>query len=79
MNFRVWRKQYGESKTMSNKKTIAVAIIGLLMGWLLVTSVSGSQGVFDPDVELKIRGLVCPSCAIGINTGFKITNLVKVL
>ena len=75
----MWQKQYGESKIMSNKKTIAVAIIGLLMGWLLVTSVSGSQGVFDPDVELKIPGLVCPSCAIGIKNGFKKTNLVKAL
>ena len=31
----------------------------------------------DPDVELKIPGLVCPSCAIGIKSGFKKTHLVK--
>ena len=57
----------------------ALIIISLLIGWLLVMNLSGEQpkGVFDPDVELKIPGLVCPSCAIGIKNGFKKTNQVK--
>jgi len=54
-------------------------IVSFLIGWLLVTNLSGQQfkGVFDPDVELKIPGLTCPSCAIGIKNGFKKTNQVK--
>ena len=27
--------------------------------------------VFDPDVEITINGLVCPSCAIGLKNSFK--------
>ena len=34
---------------------------------------------FNPDVELKIIGLVCPSCAIGIKNGFLKTKLIKQL
>ena len=61
-----------------NKRIIIYAIACFLLGWLLVTTVSGqSKGVFDPDVELKIPGLVCPSCAIGIKNGFKKTNQIK--
>jgi len=33
--------------------------------------------VFDPDIEIKIKGLVCPSCAIGIKNGLQKTKLVK--
>ena len=63
-----------------NKRTVIYAIVCFLFGWLLVTTVSGqSKGVFDPDVELKIPGLVCPSCAIGIKNGFKKTNLTKTI
>ena len=61
-----------------NKRIIIYAIACFLLGWLLVTTVSGqTKGVFDPDVELKIPGLVCPSCAIGIKNGFKKTNQIK--
>ena len=31
----------------------------------------------DPDIEVKVRGLVCPSCAIGIKNGLKKTKLIK--
>ena len=27
--------------------------------------------VFNPDVEITINGLVCPSCAIGLKNSFK--------
>lgn len=33
----------------------------------------------DPDIEVKVRGLVCPSCAIGIKNGLKKTKLIKVV
>ncbi len=32
---------------------------------------------FDPDVEIKIKGLVCSSCAIGVKRGLDKTKLVK--
>lgn len=32
---------------------------------------------FDPDVEVKIKGLVCSSCAIGVKKGLDKTKLVK--
>ena len=37
------------------------------------------KDTFNPDVELKIIGLVCPSCAIGIKNGFLKTKLIKQL
>ena len=33
----------------------------------------------DPDVEVKINGLVCPSCAIGLKNVFKKNTYVKEL
>ena len=62
---------------ITNKKTLIIAVVGLLMGWLLVTSVSGANKVVDPDVEVLIPGMVCPSCAVGIKIGFKKTRKVK--
>tara|TARA_R110001583_G_scaffold183883_1_gene342759 strand:+ start:10 stop:324 length:315 start_codon:yes stop_codon:yes gene_type:complete len=32
---------------------------------------------FDPDVEVKIKGLVCSSCAIGVKKGLDKTKLIK--
>jgi len=64
-----------------NKRTIIISITGLLLGWLLVTTLSGDgqKGIFDPDVELNIPGLVCSSCGFGIKKGFKKTNLTKLI
>ncbi len=31
----------------------------------------------DPDIEIRIPGLVCQSCAIGVKKGLKKTRLVK--
>ena len=67
---------------ITNKRTLIIAIVGLLMGWLLVTSLSGAYPTFgnkvvDPDVEVLIPGMVCPSCAVGIKIGFKKTKKVK--
>jgi len=62
-----------------SKRDLIYIIVCFLFGWILVASLLGSEpkGVFDPDVELKIPGLVCASCAIGIKNGFKKTKLVK--
>ena len=31
----------------------------------------------DPDVEIRVNGLVCPSCAIGLKNAFKRNPYVK--
>lgn len=49
----------------------AIIIISLLTGWLLVTQLSGADKFFKPDMEVKVLGLVCPSCAIGLKNSFK--------
>ena len=49
---------------------------------LLLSSINlfaKAKDTFNPDVELKIIGLVCPSCAIGIKNGFLKTKLIKQL
>lgn len=67
----------GFRNMITNKKTLIIAIVSLLMGWLLVTSVSGADKVIDPDIEVLIPGMVCPSCALGIKIGLNKTKLVK--
>ena len=64
-----------------SKKTLIFAVICFLFGWTLVVSLSGQsyKGPFDPDVELKIPGLVCSSCGIGIRNGLKKTKLTKLI
>ena len=46
---------------------------------ILLLSITGTfaAGVFDPDVEIKINGLVCPSCAIGVKKIFQKHFYVK--
>ena len=46
---------------------------------ILLLSITGTfaAGVFSPDVEIKINGLVCPSCAIGLKNSFKKNIKVK--
>ena len=46
---------------------------------LLSVSATFADGVFDPDVEIKINGLVCPSCAIGVKKIFQKHFYVKQL
>jgi len=48
----------------------------ILLPFLFVFSLYAAPN-FDPDVEVKIKGLVCPSCAIGIKKGLDKTKLVK--
>jgi len=31
----------------------------------------------DPDIEIRVKGLVCPSCAIGLKNIFKKNSYVK--
>jgi hypothetical protein len=39
--------------------------------FLLSVALVSGNGVLDPDVEIKVLGLVCPSCAIGLKNKFK--------
>ena len=54
-------------------------VASILVGWLLVTKLSGAdlKNFFKPDMEVKVLGLVCPSCAIGLKNSFK--RHIKVL
>jgi|TARA_B100000900_G_C20595852_1_gene723371 copper chaperone CopZ len=56
---------------------IVYGIICLVFSWILITTLQAKEESFNPDVELKIIGLVCPSCAIGIKNGFLKTKLIK--
>jgi len=51
----------------------------LFLTLLLSTGVVFANGVFDPDIEIKVKGLVCPSCAIGIKNGLNKTKLIKTI
>ena len=48
-----------------------LAIVSFVLGWILVMSVQGADNFFQPDMEVKVHGLVCPSCAIGLKNAFK--------
>tara|TARA_Y100000310_G_scaffold88755_1_gene85814 strand:+ start:784 stop:1176 length:393 start_codon:yes stop_codon:yes gene_type:complete len=43
----------------------------LFIGWKLVMSLFSADKFFKPDMEVKVLGLVCPSCAVGLKNSFK--------
>ena len=49
----------------------ALIVVSFLIGWLLVTNLSGADKFFKADMEVKVLGLVCPSCAVGLKNFFK--------
>ena len=59
---------------MKSRKTLFY-ILCFVIGWLMTVAAHGN--IFDPDVEVKVYGLVCPSCAIGIKNGLKKTRLIR--
>jgi cation transport ATPase len=56
-------------------------VASILVGWLLVTKLSGadSKNFFKPDMEVKVLGLVCSSCGIGLKNSFKRHDKVSAL
>ena len=55
-----------------SKHRLKVLIVAsILVGWLLVTKLLSADNFFKPDMEVKVLGLVCPSCAIGLKNSFK--------
>jgi len=55
-----------------DKHRLKVLIVAsILVGWLLVTKLFSADNFFKPDMEVKVLGLVCPSCAIGLKNSFK--------
>ena len=59
---------------LQDKHRLKVLIVAsILVGWLLVTKLAGAdlKNFFKPDMEVKVLGLVCPSCAIGLKKSFK--------
>jgi hypothetical protein len=55
----------------SKHRIKVIIVISFLIGWLLVTELSGADKFFKPDMEIKVLGLVCPSCAVGLKNSFK--------
>ena len=51
----------------------------LFLTLILSAGVVFATGVFDPDVEIEILGMVCPSCALGVKKVFKKNFHVKQL
>ena len=51
----------------------------LLTFILLYSSLAFGESNIDPDIQVKIKGLVCPSCAIGIKIGLKKRTEIKKL
>ena len=49
-------------------KIVSILSFFFCIGLVLLAS---SQSNFTHDMEIKINGLVCPSCAIGIKRNFK--------
>jgi len=46
---------------------------------LLCFPVSLESDIFDPDIEIEVKGLVCSSCGLGVKKGLSKTKLVKLL
>lgn len=55
----------------SSHRIKVIIVVSLLVGWILVTKLSGADNFFKPDMEVKVLGLVCPSCAVGLKNSFK--------
>jgi len=60
------------NKKTPNKTLIAVILLFFSCALMCARSI-------DPDVEIRIKGLVCPSCAIGLKNIFKRNFYVKEL
>ena len=77
MNKKTPNKNPVREVLIMNKKTpnkILIAVILLFFSCALMCARS-----IDPDVEIRIKGLVCPSCSIGRKNIFKRNFYVKEL
>jgi copper chaperone CopZ len=71
---------HGDGIGMINgKMSVITAMIKYLLMLLFCFPVALRADVFDPDIEIGVKGLVCSSCGIGIKKGFAKTKLVKLL
>ena len=70
-------KNRAREVSIMNKKGPNKILIGVIL--LFFSSVLLCARNIDPDVEIRIKGLVCPSCAIGLKNIFKRNFYVKEL
>ena len=77
MNQKMPNKNRAREVSIMNKKGPNKILIGVIL--LFFSSVLLCARNIDPDVEIKINGLVCPSCAIGLKNLFKRSFYVKEL
>lgn len=57
----------------SKHRIKVLIVISFLIGWLLVTKLSGANlnSFFKPDMEVRVNGLVCSICAAGLKKSFE--------
>ena len=65
-----------ETSTMNEKMPNKILLAAIL---LFLSCVLLCARDIDPDVEIKINGMVCPSCAFGVKKVFKKNFYVKQL
>ena len=65
-----------ETLTMNKKTPNKILIAGILLFFSTILLCAAN---IDGDVEIRIKGLVCPSCAIGLKNIFKKNSYVKEL
>ena len=77
MNKKTPNKNLAREALTMNKKTPNKILLAAIL--LFFSSVLLFARNIDPDVEIRIKGLVCPSCAIGLKNLFKRSFYVKEL
>ena len=77
MNKKTPNKNLAREALTMNKKTPNKILLAAIL--LFFSSVLLCARNIDPDVEIRIKGLVCPSCAIGLKNLFKRSFYVKAL
>jgi copper chaperone CopZ len=57
----------------SKHRIKVLIVLSFLIGWLLVTKLSGANlnSFFKPDMEVRVNGLVCSICAAGLKKSFE--------
>ena len=77
MNKKTPNKNLAREALTMNKKTPNKILLAAILLFFSCAVLCARN--IDPDVEIRIKGLVCPSCAIGLKNIFKRNFYVKEL
>jgi copper chaperone CopZ len=61
------------------RSSVITTMIKYLLILFFCLSASLKADIFDPDIEIRVKGLVCSSCGVGVKKGLMKTRLVKLL